>query len=54
MVVLLRFGDVAERAEVGEPGPDGVVFVSFGHGFMPFRDTGERDEDGLPVFDYCL
>jgi len=57
VIVLLRYsGGDEERAEVGEPAADGVVFVRPAGftAFIPFRDTGERTEDGLPVFEYGM
>jgi hypothetical protein len=56
VTALLRFGDTEVRAEVGEPGSDGVVFVRLFQGgtFMPFRQTPERTVDGLPVFTYAM
>lgn len=59
MLVALRWEPPA-RTDLGvadvEPGPDGVAFVAPfpGASFMPFKDTGEKTADGLPVFEYTL
>jgi hypothetical protein len=56
MRVLLRAYGWEAAAEVGEPSADGTVLARIaGSGtFMPFRDTGERTADGLPVFEYAM
>ena len=57
MLALLRGPGRSEmRAEVGEPTLDGLVFVRVADGgtFIPYQDTGERAEDGLPVFEYAM
>jgi hypothetical protein len=55
-LAVLRFGDIEFTQDVGEPAPDGLVFVRVNDGgnFIPIRDTGEHDPDGRPVFRYAL
>lgn len=56
MTALLRFGNTEVRAEIGQPGPDGIVFARLTPDgtFIPFRQTPERTADGLPVFEYAM
>jgi hypothetical protein len=59
MLAALRW-EPPSRTDLGtadvELGPDGVAFVALwpGSSPMPFRDTGEKTADGLPVFEYAL
>lgn len=57
MLALLRGpGGYEERADIGEPSADGVVFARIldGGTFFPFKDTGQADGDGTPIFEYAM
>jgi hypothetical protein len=57
MLALLRGPGRSEmRAEVGEPTLDGAVFVRLLEGgtFIPYQDTLQTTEDGLPIFEYAM
>src|ERR1700755_1778736 len=58
VMALLRAGgwESLEEIEDGAVNSDGLVLIRMTEGgtFIPFRDSGERTPDGIPVFDYAL